>query len=78
MLKHVSYQRAIHKNFQPVVPTPPHFTLPSLDFKHDCQRRLPIKDKKRWRLRRSLFVSFDVEDDKLTAVINIALQRKTR
>ena len=78
MLKHVSYQRAIQKNFQPVVPTPPHFTLPSLDFKHDCQRRLPIKDKKRWRLRRSLFVSFDVEDDKLTAVIKYCLAEKNK
>ena len=31
------------------------------------------REKKRWRLiRLRLFVSFDVEDDELTAVINIA------
>ena len=37
------------------------------------------REKKRWRLRRlRLFVSFDVEDGKLTAGINIVCQRKTR
>ena len=60
----------LHKNFQPVTPTPLHPTLPG--FVTWLSAEAPNQRQKRWRLRRSLFVSFDVEDDKLTAVINIA------